>query len=185
MKHDEAGGERSDFALLGKELEKLVQWQLDESRLNDAVSVEPTDEHQMENAEIDRTGESDQKSMAKMLHSRVHGDQQPRRDDSSEFSLEVEQKVERRNASRFPEIARLLLENRSLNGREVEPFGSIKTAVMTRLQEKWQLQWRKRWTSIQESEEEGLHVQVHECMMRGTLTAKLFNLFNQFLPTLF
>ena len=31
-----------------------------------------------------------------------------------------------------------------------------------------------RWTSIQKSEEEDFHVQVHEFMMRGTLTAKLF-----------
>ena len=48
----------------------------------------------------------------------------------------------------------------------MEPFGSIRTAVMAGLQEKWKLQWKKRWTSIQASGEEGFHVQVHECMMR-------------------
>ena len=67
----------------------------------------------------------------------------------------------------------------------MEPFGSIRTAVMAGLQEKGQLQWKKRWTYIQASEEEGFHVQAHECMMRGTLTAKLFNLLTQFLPTLY
>ena len=44
-------------------------------------------------------------------------------------------------------------------------------------QEKMQLQWKKRWTSIQASEEEGFHEQMHECMIRGTLTAKLFKFF--------
>ena len=53
-----------------------------------------------------------------MLHSWVRDDQQPRREDSSGFSMEVEQKVERRIALRFPEIAKLLLENRSLSQKE-------------------------------------------------------------------
>ena len=111
-------GDRSDFAQFGKELEEWVQSQLNESWLNDGVLVEPTDEHQGENAGVDRTGKCDQKSMAKVLHSRVHDDQQPRREDSRRFSLEVEQKVDRRIASRFPEIARLLLENQSLSRKE-------------------------------------------------------------------
>ena len=59
----------------------------------------------------------------------------------------------------------------------MEPVGSIRTAVMTGLQEKWYLPWEKRWRSIQTSEEEGFRVQVHECMMRGTLAAKLFKPF--------
>ena len=59
---------------------------------------------------------------------------------------------------------------------EVEPFGSIRTAVMSGLQQKWHLQWKKSWSSIQ-TEEEGFHVEVHECMRRGTLTAKLFKRF--------
>ena len=59
----------------------------------------------------------------------------------------------------------------------MESFGSIKTAVMAELQGKWQLQWKKRWTVIQASEEEAFHVQVHECMMRRTLTTKLFKPF--------
>ena len=92
-----------------------MQPQLNESQLNGSVSVEPTDEHQRENAGVDRTGKSDQKSMASVLHSRVHDDQQPRREDSRRFLMEVEQKLERRIASRFPEIAKLLPENRLLS----------------------------------------------------------------------
>ena len=116
--NDKAAGDRSDFARLGKELEEWVQSQLNESQLNGSVSVEPTDKYLGERAGIDRTGKFDQKSMATVLHSRVHDDQQPRREDSSVFSLEVEQKVERRIISRFPEIAMLLLENRSLSRKE-------------------------------------------------------------------
>ena len=56
--------------------------------------------------------------MATVLHSWVQDDQQPRREESSRFSMEVEQKVERRIASRFPEIAMLLLMNRSLSRKE-------------------------------------------------------------------
>ena len=54
--NDKAAGDRSDFAQLGKELEKWVQSQLNESQLNSSVSVEPTDEHQGERAGIDKTG---------------------------------------------------------------------------------------------------------------------------------
>ena len=107
-----AAVDQSNFAQLGKELEEWVQSQLSESQLNSSVSVEPTDEHQEDSAAIDRTGKTDEKSKAKVLYSWVYDDQQPRREDSSGFSMEVEQKVERRIASRFPEIARLLLENR-------------------------------------------------------------------------
>ena len=116
--NDEAAVDRSNFAQLGKELEDWVQSQLNESQLNGSVLVEPTDEHQEEIAGIDRTGKYDQKSMTTVLHSWVHDDQQPRRLDPSGFSMEVEQKVERRIASRFPEIAKLLLENRSLSQKE-------------------------------------------------------------------
>ena len=116
--NDKAADDRSDFAHLGKELEEWVQSQLSESQLNGSVSVETTDEHQMESAGIFRARNSDRKSMAKVLHSRVLDDQQPRREDSRSFSMEVEQKVEKRIASRFPEIARLLLENRSLSRKE-------------------------------------------------------------------
>ena len=42
--NDQAAGDRSDFARLGKELEKWVQLQLNESQLNGSVSVEPTDQ---------------------------------------------------------------------------------------------------------------------------------------------
>ena len=115
---EKAAGDRSDFAQLGKELEEWVQSQLIEIQLNSSVSVEPTDEHQGDSAGVDRTGKFYQKSMAKVLHSRVHDDQQPRREDSRRFSMEVEQKVERRIASRFPEISRLLLENRALSRKE-------------------------------------------------------------------
>ena len=41
--NDKATGDRSNFAQLGKELEKWVQSQLNESQLNGSVSVEPTD----------------------------------------------------------------------------------------------------------------------------------------------
>ena len=116
--NDKTAGYRSNFAQLGKELEEWVQSQLSESQLNGSVPVEPTDEHQGDSAAIDRTGKSDQKSLATVLHSWVYDDQQSRREDSSGFSMEVEQKVERRIASRFPEIARLLLENRALSRKE-------------------------------------------------------------------
>ena len=116
--NDKAAGDRSDFAQLGKELEEWVQSQLNESNLNSSVSVEPMDEHQVESAGIYRTGNCGQKSTAKVLHSRVHDYQQPRREDTRVFSMDVKQKVERRITSRFPEIARILLENRSLSQKE-------------------------------------------------------------------
>ena len=116
--NDKAAGDRTNFAQLGIELEEWVQSQLLESQLCDSVLVEPTDEHQRESAGVDRTGNSDQNSMAKVWHSWVHDDQQPRRKDSSRFSMAVEQNVERRIASRFPEIAKLLLKNRSLSRKE-------------------------------------------------------------------
>ena len=109
---------QKDNAQLGNGLEKWVQSQLNESQLNDSVSVEPKDEHQGECAGIDRTGKSDQKSRATVMHSWVHDDQQPRREDPSRFLKEVEQKVERRITSRFPEISKLLLENRLLCWKE-------------------------------------------------------------------
>ena len=116
--NDEAAGDQRDFAQLGKELEEWVQSQLNENQLNGSFLVEPTDEHQGESAGIDRTGECDQRSMARVLRRRVHDDQHPRREDSSGFLIEVEQKVERRFASQFPETARLLLEKRSLRRKE-------------------------------------------------------------------
>ena len=158
---------------------------MNETQTNDSVAVEPTDEHQGESVGIDRTVKSDQKSMATILHSWIHDDQQPKREETSEFSMEVEQKVERRIASRFPEIAKLLLDNRSLSLKEVEPFGSIRTAIMAGIQEKWWLQWKKRWTFIPASKEEGCRVQMHKCMMRRTLIAKFFKTFGQLLPAFF
>ena len=116
--NDKAAGDRSSFAQLGKELEKWVQSQLSESQLNSSVLVESTDEHQGDSVGVDGTGKFDQKSMATVLQRWVHDDQQPRREDSNGFSMEVEQKVERRIASRYPEIARMLLENRSLSRKE-------------------------------------------------------------------
>ena len=50
--------------------------------------------------------------MATMLHCFVHNVQQPRSEDSSGYSMEVEQKVERKFVSQFPESVKLLLENR-------------------------------------------------------------------------
>ena len=72
----------------------------------------------LESARIYRTGKSDQKSVTKVLHSWFLDDQQPRREDSSGFLTEFEQKVDGRIASRFSEIAKLLLENRSLRRKE-------------------------------------------------------------------
>ena len=118
VQNDKAAGDRSNFAQLGKELEERVQSQLHESQLCDSVLVEPTDEHQEDSAAIDRKGKSDQKSLATLLRSWVYDDQQPRREDSNGFSMEVKQKVERGIASQFPEIAKLLLENRSLSRKE-------------------------------------------------------------------
>ena len=91
---------------------------MNESQLCGSLSLEPTDEHQLESAGIDRTGTSDQKSMATVLHIWVHDNQQPRRQESSGFLMEVEQKVERSSASPFPQIAMLLLENRLLSLKE-------------------------------------------------------------------
>ena len=116
--NDEAAGDQTNFVELGKELEVWVQLQLSESQLNCSDSVKPTDEHQEDSAEIDRTGKSDQKSMATVLHSWVYENQERRRKDSSEFSSAVKQKVDKGIASRFPEIAKLLLENRSLSRKE-------------------------------------------------------------------
>ena len=116
--NDKAAEDRSNFAELGKQLEEWVQSQLNESQLCNSVLFEPTDEHQGESAGVDRTGKSDQKSMTTVLHSWVHDEQQPRREDSCGFLMEIEEKVERRIASRFPEIAKLLLKNRSLSGKE-------------------------------------------------------------------
>ena len=118
VQNDKAAGDRTNFAQLGNELKEWVQSQLHESQLCDSVLVEPTDEHQRESAGVDRTGKSDQNSITTVLHSWVHDDQQPRREDSCGFSVEVEQNVERRIASRFPEIAKLLLKNQLLSRRE-------------------------------------------------------------------
>ena len=85
VKNDNAAGDRSDFAQLGKELEEWVQSQLSECQLNGSVSVKPTDEHQRESIGVDRTGKSDQKSMTTVLQRWVQDDQQPRREDSSDF----------------------------------------------------------------------------------------------------
>ena len=54
--NDEATGDRSTFAQLGKDLEKWVQSQLNESELSGSVSVKPMDEHQGDSAGVDRTG---------------------------------------------------------------------------------------------------------------------------------
>ena len=56
--------------------------------------------------------------MTAVLHSWVHNDQQPRRENSGGFSIEIEHKVVKRIASRFLEIAKLLLENRLLSRKE-------------------------------------------------------------------
>ena len=87
-----------------------MQLHLNESQLKGSVLVEPTDEHQRESAGVDRTRKSDHISMTTVLHSWVCDEQQPRREDSSEFLGAVKQKVDRRIASRFPKIAKLLLE---------------------------------------------------------------------------
>ena len=87
--NDEAAGDLSDFAQLGKELEEWVQSQLNESQLNGSVSVEPMEEHQGDSAGADRTGQYYQKSMATGLSDWVRDDQQPRMEDSNGFSMEV------------------------------------------------------------------------------------------------
>ena len=69
------------------------------SQLCGSVSFEPTDEHQEDSAGVDRTWKSDHNSITTVLQSLVHDDQQPRGEDSCEFSMEVEQKVEKRIAS--------------------------------------------------------------------------------------
>ena len=56
--------------------------------------------------------------MATGLCDCVYDDQQHRGEDLSGFSMEAEQKVERGTASRFPEIAKLLLEKPSLSRKE-------------------------------------------------------------------
>ena len=116
--NDKAAGDRTNFAELGKELKVWVQSQLSESQPNGSVSVEPTDEHQVKSAGIDRTGKTDRNSMTTALHSWVRDEQQPRRKDSSEFSSPVKQKVDRGIASQIPEIAKPLLENRSMSRKK-------------------------------------------------------------------
>ena len=91
---------------------------MSESQLNGSVSLETTHDHQEDTAGVDRTGKSDHNSITTVLHSWVYDDQQPRREDSSGFSMAVKRKVDRRIASRFPEIAKLLLENRSSSRKE-------------------------------------------------------------------
>ena len=113
-----AAVDRNNFALLGKESEEWVQSQLIESQLDGSVSVETTDEHQEDSAEVDKTGQFDQRSMATVLHSWVQDDQQPKSEDSSGFLMEVERKVERRFAWQFPEIARLLMEDQYLSRKK-------------------------------------------------------------------
>ena len=110
--------DRSNFAQMGKELEKWAQSQLHESQLCDSVFVEPTEEHQRQSAGVVSTWKSDHISMTTVLYSWFRDDQQPRREDSCRFLMQVEQKVERRIASRFTEIAKLLLKKRSLSQKE-------------------------------------------------------------------
>ena len=132
--NDKAAGYRSNFAQLGKELEKWVQSQLNESQPNGSVSVEPTDEHQGDSAGNHRIGKSDRKPMAKVLHSWVHDDQQPRREESSGFSTEVEQKVEK-DCIAFSGDCKAVAGHPIVEPeREMESFGKIKTAVMAGLQ---------------------------------------------------
>ena len=116
--NDKAAVDRSSFVQLGKELEEWVQSQLNESQPNGSVLVKPTDEHQVKSAGVDRTGKSDHNSMTTVLHSWVHDNQQPRREDSRGILMAVEQKVEKGIASRFPDIAKLLLGNRSLSRKK-------------------------------------------------------------------
>ena len=169
--NDNASGDRYNFAQLGKELEECLRSELNENQLIGNVSVEPTDEHQGESAGIDRTGKLDQKSTATVLHSWVHDDQQPRREDFSGFLMEVEHKVERRIASRFPEIARLFLDYRSLSRKE--RWSRLEASR----QQSWQGYRRSRsysrrrgGTFNKTSEEDGFQVQVHECKKKGTWT---------------
>ena len=152
--NDKAADDRSDLAQLGKELEEWVHSQLNESQLNSSVSVQPTDEHQGDSAGVEITGKYYQTSMAKVLHSRVHDDKQPRREDASGFSMEVEQKVERRIASRFPEIARLLLKNRSgkrggaVWKHQESSYGSITREMVATVEEKVEIHSNIRGRSL-------------------------------------
>ena len=151
VQNDKAAGDRSDSVQLRKELEEWVQSQLNESELNGSVAVETTDEHQGDSAGVDRTRKYYQKSMAKVLHSWVLDDQQPRREESCGFSLEVEQKVDRRIASRFPEIARLLLENRALSWKE----------RWSRLEASGQQSWQDYRRNVNNSGRRGGHLFKH------------------------
>ena len=101
-KNYKAEGDRGNFAQFGKELDVWVQSQLDESQLNGSVSVEPTDEHQKESAGVDRTGKSNLNSITTVLHRWVRDEQQPRREDSSDSSTAVNQKVDRGIELRLP-----------------------------------------------------------------------------------
>ena len=76
--NDREADDRSDFAQLAKALKEWVQSQLTESQLCGCVLIKPTNEHQGKRAGIDRTGKIDQKSMATVLNSWVHDNQQPR-----------------------------------------------------------------------------------------------------------
>ena len=152
VQNDKAAGDRSDFAQLRKELEEWVQSQLNENQLNGSFSVEPTDEHQGDSTGVDRTGKYYQKSMVTGLSDWVHDDQQPRREDSSVFSLEVEKKVDRTIASRFPEIARLLLENAALSQKE----------RWSRLEASGQQSWQDYRRNVNNSGRRGGHPFKHQ-----------------------
>ena len=72
----------------------MVSKATQESQLSGVVLIELTDEHQREGVGIDRTGSVNQKSIATVLHKLIHDDQQTRREESSGFLMEIEQKVE-------------------------------------------------------------------------------------------
>ena len=114
--------------------------------------------------------------MATRLRDCVYDDQQPRREESNSFSTGAQ--IGEKDCIAISAYCKAVAgEPIAESEREVEPFGSINTAVMAGLLEEWQLQWKTRRTFTQASEEEVFNVQMRECIMRRTLTAKLFKYF--------
>ena len=158
-------GKWSTFAQWGNKLEEWMQTQLNESRLNGGVSVEPTDERRRGKAGIDGRGKTEQKSMATRLHDCTYDDQQR--------SL-----VGRTIAVFWWRLSRkwrewlhcdVLRQRGGANEKyQKRSHWRITDGTPTKLEGE---------KSIQSSEEEVFNVIEHEAMMKATLTAKLIKPF--------
>ena len=65
--------------------------------------------------------------MYEVMHSWVYDDQQPRFEDNSRFSTDVQKKSERRNESKFPETAKLLVKRLLSRKERLDHLGALMT----------------------------------------------------------